>query len=201
MSNNHTFDFTNFLTSFPPDRSVPRNPPTDWLATAEMLAAGVEDLLTSFGGCSFRNGMYRLHTPALGRHWSAIVGEAFPKYRSKVYCFGYDWLGRQFVLDADRIEDGQAQILLCDVGFNEALQIPTSFMQFHNEELPEYSNEALAEPFYLGWLANGGEAPSMSQCVGYRIPPTLGGKDDIQNLELADMEVYWGLLSQIHSGA
>lgn len=200
MFTNYSADFTGFLSKFPPDRNVPHNSSMDWLASAESVAGGISSLLTSYGGCSFRNGLYRLHTPALGERWSGLVGEAFPKYRSGVYCFGYDWLGRQFVLDSSRIKDGQAHILLLDIGFNEALQIPTNFTQFHNEELPGYSNEALAESFYLDWLSNGGEVPAMSQCVAYRIPPTLGGKDEIQNLELSDMEVYWGLLGQIHAG-
>lgn len=135
------------------------------LVSAEPMATGVSSLLTSYGGCSFRNGLYRLHTPTLGARWSALVGEAFPKYRSRVHCFGYDWLGRKFVLDAGQIKDGQAQVLLLDIGFNEALQIPANFSQFHNEELPEYSNEALAESFYLSWFENGGGVPEMSQCV------------------------------------
>ncbi|MBQ6554892.1 MAG: DUF1851 domain-containing protein, partial [Firmicutes bacterium] len=33
----------------------------------------------------------------------------------------------------------------------------------------------------------------------YKVPLFLGGEDDIPNLELCDMEVYWGILSQLKS--
>ncbi|MFO1172723.1 MAG: DUF1851 domain-containing protein [Hyphomicrobiaceae bacterium] len=36
------------------------------------------------------------------------------------------------------------------------------------------------------------------QCFGYVIPPTLGGKFEIENVEVIDVEVYLHLTGQIH---
>lgn len=36
-----------------------------------------------------------------------------------------------------------------------------------------------------------------NQCVGYKVPLFLNGQDDIDNRELSDMEVYWGLMGQM----
>ena len=73
------------------------------------------------------------------------------------------------------------------------LEIPCSFEALHRTELLEYSNDALAAHFHAQWLASGGAVPGLSQCIGYRVPPKLGGKDVIGNLEVIDMEVYWEL--------
>ena len=83
--------------------------------------------------------------------------------------------------------------------FNEVLEIPASFVVFHDTELVDYPGEALAAPFYQRWLSTGGARPALAQCIGYRVPPTLGGADELSNLELTDMEVYWSVVGQINA--
>ena len=41
--------------------------------------------------------------------------------------------------------------------------------------------------------------PSYKNCVGYKVPLFLGGKDAISNYEETDMEVYWSISAQIIS--
>ena len=105
----------------------------------------------------------------------------------------YDWLGRQFALHRGDLVEGLAQVRLFDPGFHQVLNIPCSFETLHRAELPEYADDALAARFHAEWLASGGAAPGLAECIGYRIPPTLGGKDEIANMELTDMDVYWEL--------
>lgn len=182
-----------FIEDFPPDMAFSGYAETSILAEIEPLASGFTELLTRCGGGSFRNGLYRLHTPEGICKWTAIILDSFPEYQGRVTCFGYDWLGRHFALDRNHLVDQQAQVLLFDPGFCEVLEIPCSFDKFHRAELPDYSDDALAAPFYERWLSSGGRPPSITECVGYRIPPKLGGIDDISNLELIDMDVYWTL--------
>ena len=82
-------------------------------------------------------------------------------------------------------------------GTGEILEIPVPFALIHDEELVDYSNEALASEFFASYLASGGEAPDLRQCVGYRTPLFLGGEDDLPNLELIDTDVYWHLVGQL----
>lgn len=56
---------------------------------------------------------------------------------------------------------------------------------------------ALAKSFFHKWKKSGGASPAHSQCVGFRQPLFLGGADDLDNLELSDIDVYWHLMSQI----
>ncbi|MEJ1993556.1 MAG: DUF1851 domain-containing protein, partial [Maritimibacter sp.] len=65
------------------------------------------------------------------------------------------------------------------------------------EEIIKYGDAALAASFYAQWLSSGGGAPTYTQCVGYRTPLFLGGEDEIGNLEIADVDVYWHIMTQL----
>lgn len=82
-------------------------------------------------------------------------------------------------------------------GTGEALEIPCNIGTFHDEELIQYADAALASEFHERWLVSGGGAPKHEQCVGYKKPLFLGGADEIGNLHLSDIDVYWHLLSQL----
>lgn len=155
------------------------------------------DFVKMFGGKSFNNGLYRVHSAPAMQRWTAIVTTAFPKYHERVFCFSCDWLGRHFALDFTRQESGQLLILMFEPGTGQALEIPASFDNFHNVELVEFQNEALAVDFHTSWLSSTGIMPKPSECIGYKVPLFLGGKDVIENLELTDMEIYWSICEQM----
>jgi len=79
-------------------------------------------------------------------------------------------------------------------GTGEALEIPVPFSRFHDEELVDYTEEALARSFFYQWQRSGGPAPTVSECVGYQRPLFLGGKDTVANLEISDLDVYWTIM-------
>jgi hypothetical protein len=163
-------------------------------------ATGVEELdelLSRFGGCSFNSGLYRLHLPSEVGEWSSIVGNAFRGFSGRITCFGYDWLGRQFALDSQRKQDGAAMVTLFEPGTGEALEIPCNLIDFHDAELIDYHDAALASSFFKTWQAAGNPGPKFKQCVGYKRPLFVGGKDIVENLELSDLDVYWHLMGQL----
>lgn len=103
---------------------------------------------------------------------------------------------------AGRVSSGQPQVLLLEPGTGEALEIPLAFAGFHDEELIEYADAALAAGFFDTWsAANSGALPlRRDQRVGYRVPIFLGGQDVVENLELSDLEVYWSICGQLRRG-
>jgi len=111
--------------------------------------------------------------------------------------FAYDWLGRLFAIDCTRMEEGAPAILMLEPGTGQALQIPCNLISFHENELIEYGEEALAVTFYKQWIENGGDAPMQNQCVGYKKPLFLGGKDVCENVEMVDLDVYWTITAQL----
>jgi hypothetical protein len=149
------------------------------------------------GGRTFEGGLYRVHTRVSAHASDAMVRAAFPEFAGRVACFGYDWLGRQFATDTTRGTEEDREVLMLEPGTGEALEIPVSFSKFHDEELVDYGEEALARSFFTQWRESGGEAPQLSECVGYRRPLFLGGEDVIANLEVSDLDVYWTIMGQL----
>ncbi|EDM25260.1 hypothetical protein LNTAR_24813 [Lentisphaera araneosa HTCC2155] len=46
---------------------------------------------------------------------------------------------------------------------------------------------------YQDWIHQSQIEPDYEFIIGYQVPPYLGGKDELHNLEKIDMEVYWEL--------
>src|SRR5205823_258204 len=82
-------------------------------------------------------------------------------------------------------------------GTAAALEIPADIVAFHESQLVNHADAALAKTFHSQWLARGGAVPSPKQCIGYRRPLFLGGNDVLDNLELTDIDVYWTLSAQL----
>jgi hypothetical protein len=170
----------------------------------ESLASvdGYSDFASEFAGATFAGGLYRVHDAESGPLALMLISETFPEFAGRTCPFGYDWLGRQFAVDSGRVAGGQPQVLLLEPGTGEALEIPLAFGGFHDEELVEYADAALATDFFETWsAANAGRLPlRRDQCVGYRVPLFLGGQDVVDNLELSDIEVYWSVCGQLRRG-
>lgn len=172
-----------------------------WANDRLLAVAGYRELAGRFAGCSFENGIYRLHDEGTGPRGKTWIAESFPRFASRAYPFGYDWLGRQFAVDLGRLEGGEPLVLLFEPGTGKVLEIPFSFTQFH-EQLDELREPALAESFFASWAqANPQLLPlGGAQCVGYKVPLFLGGNDGLKNLEVIDLEVYWSVSGQLRQG-
>jgi len=189
--------FDQFHSAFQLTSRIESPPVADLLSKLEPYAVGLTELLGRCGGSTFDNGVYRLHNSDQILKWTKNVETALPAYKGRTVCFAFDWLGRHFALDKGRVENQQMQIFLLEPGAGEAMQIPATFRDFHNAELVECRNDALASDFFAQWLKFGGQAPEHDQCVGYKIPLFLSGSDTIDNLEVSDMDVYWSICGQV----
>jgi len=94
-------------------------------------------------------------------------------------------------------------VLMFEPGTGEALEIPATFRGLHESELPRFPNEALAREFFLEWARPNGEALplALTECVGYRTPLFLGGVDEVENLEVSDLDIYWSIFGQLRREA
>jgi hypothetical protein len=155
------------------------------------------DFFQRFDGASFGDGLYRVIHPADSARWHERVLLAFPDFATRATCFGYDWLGRAFALDAKRLEDGKPGVIMLEPGTGEVLKIPANLVTFHDVTLLTDHDAAVASSFYEKWRGTGGGAPDYDQCVGYKIPLFLAGVDDVENIELSDLDVYWHLMGQL----
>ena len=152
-----------------------------------------------FAGASFDGGIYRVHDEETGLQSLSLMAHAFPEFAQRVCPFGYDWLGRQFAVDSGRALNGQPQVLLLEPGTGEALEVPVSFSAFHDDELVEHPDAAIASGFFAAWSRTNSDASPLlrNQCVGYKVPLFLGGDDTTENLEVSDIDVYWTVCGQL----
>lgn len=153
------------------------------------------DFIMQLGGKRYGKGLFNSFSDENVKKWSEIVAEAYPEFRNKFKIFGYDWLGRCFGIDLRKENDGG--ILLFEIGANDVLEIPCSFEKFLNEEIPMYSDACLARSFFNEWMECFKKEIEYGRCASYKIPLFLGGEDVVTNLEDSDMEVYWGIITQI----
>lgn len=155
------------------------------------------DALISFRnkyqGKDFGEGIYRVFNEEEVPKWKEIISECYPDFTKKFEPFAYDWLGRCFAVDLRNKSTGN--ILLFEIGTADVLEIPCDFVNFHNEEIPMHNESCLASTFFNEWKEVNKLILEHNKCAGYKIPLFLGGNDDISNLELSDMEVYWFICS------
>lgn len=157
---------------------------------------GYEEFMREYAGATFNNGLYRVHALENRAKWTRLIEEAFPTCKGTISAFGYDWVGRQFALDANQRKDGEPLILMCQPGGADMFEIPCTFLTFHEDELINNSDAPLADVAFRDWIQAGNRAPGPTECVGYKVPLFLGGVDDFENYEVCDMEVYWGITTQ-----
>ena len=186
--------FERFPTTF---HTTPQHGPRD----SGTPPPGIRGLLGGRAGTTFTQGLYRLHTESSAAAADALVLGAYPDFAGRIACFGMDWLGRQFSLDPLNGPDEDPGVLLFDIGAGEALEIPTPFSRFHDEELVDYADAALAADFFDQWIKDNPSPILFDQCAGYRVALFLGGTDELSNLEATDLDVYWTLTGQLRVAA
>lgn len=149
------------------------------------------------GITEFDRGLYRIHSKQSATEADALIHNYFPDFSQRSRCFAYDWMGCQFAIDSARGAKNDPEILMFEPGTGEVLEIPIALSRFHDEELVTQSEAALSQTFFHEWIESGGVTPTPNQCVGYKTPLFLGGEDDVPNLEISDLDVYWTLMGQL----
>lgn len=154
-----------------------------------------DELIATYGGASYAEGLYRIHDAAAAQKWSGIIGEAYPTFRGRAFAFGQVWNGNQYAWVKGSEEQGL--VYLFQISTGESFEVSPSILRTHDEELVGFAEETLTEELWNEWRASGGSAPAASQCVGFKKPVFLGGDDTVSNLELTDIEVYWDVTVQL----
>ncbi|MBV1830753.1 DUF1851 domain-containing protein [Komagataeibacter sp. AV436] len=158
------------------------------------MAGSLCHLFKNYGGDSFNGGLYRIVKPKDVKTWSERICKAFPAYEKTMVCFGYDWLGRAFATQNPRKGD---HILLFEPETGDVFKIEGDIISFHNDELVRYGDATLAEGFFAEWQKETGLSLKYNECVSYKIPPFLSGKDELDNLYVEDIDISWYIIAQI----
>jgi hypothetical protein len=158
----------------------------------QLKIAQVRQLIRVYGGTSYGGGIYRIFDAKDAQHWTLLVRRFFPLESADVEAFGRDWQGNVF-----GYREGKAPcVFLFQPGTGDVFEVSDSLEKFHNEELTEHAEEALSLSLWNEWRPDS-PGPGRSQCVGYRKPVFLGGDVAVENLVMADLDVYWEVMGQL----
>lgn len=158
--------------------------------TGEVNVKSVEEFIDQYNGQTFLNGLYRLHYKKDIKKWTDIIEKTFPMVKGKISAFGYDWQGRHFAIYSET-----NTVILLEPGTGEVFDTGYDYQEFHNKEIPNNHITCLASEYFQEWFeANNHFILPHDKCVGYKIPLFLNGKDELSNLEISDMEVYWEIM-------
>lgn len=159
--------------------------------TAQYYIYGSEyrTFVIGLGGMSFGKGLFTVIERGDIGYWEDNVTRAFPEYRNKFRLFGYDWMGRCFALNSSK--EDEEKIIVFDPAALSVSEVSLSFMDFVNRAIPLNTNECLMSDNFIRWYNENRTELEYMQCVAYKEPLFLGGKDEAENLTIDDMDRYW----------
>lgn len=149
-------------------------------------------LIEFYQGKTFKDGLFRLHKISDTEKWNGIIAEAYPNAKGLIACFGYDWLGRQYAVNKNSMT-----VIFFEPGTGCALDTEKTLDEFFSYEIEDENGAVLSYDYFLLWKEHNPCEIKDNKCVGYITPLFLGGEDAIDNLEISDIEVYWGICGQL----
>jgi hypothetical protein len=168
-------------------------PETDLACVDEELVA----VIGLLGGKTFDSGLYRVCRADQLIPRTQMTAGMFDVVGNRAVVFAADWLGRQFAVRDDDGPGSPRTVVCLDAGGADSFATDQSIIEFHNRALVKQTNAALASSFFRKWHRSNPSDILPTQCVGYRVPLFLSGADELSNLELGDMGVYWHLCTEM----
>lgn len=154
-----------------------------------------KELLLEYGGKSFDQGLYTIHTFKDSLKWTDLLTHYFEKYDGEVICFAHDWMGRQFCVPTKSNEC----IIVFDPATLEDLFLGENLINFHNNILTDKIGFLAVDLFDNALKQLRITGIDNHKCLGFKIPLFLGGKEEVWNYEVSDLEVYWDLEFQLYN--
>ena len=141
-------------------------------------------------GKSYREGLYRFFEEGKIQYWNGIVASCFPTYEGLIIVMSYDWMGRIFA-----IENSSQKVILFEIGSGDVYDTDADVLDFHDNLIAEHPEECLISELFAEWRKlNNNISLKSTDCVSYKVPLIMGGNDELENLDLCDMDVYWEIL-------
>lgn len=154
-----------------------------------------KELLLEYGGKSFDQGLYTIHTFRDSLKWTDLLSHYFEKYDGEVISFAHDWMGRQFCVPTKSNEC----IIVFDPATLEDLFVNENLIDFHNNILIDKVGFLAVDLFDNALKQLRITGIDHYKCLGFKTPLFLGGKEEVWNYEVSDLEVYWDLEFQLYT--
>ncbi len=128
-----------------------------------------------------------------GNNWGSLLSDWVPPLPSSFTLWLVNRFGDAFVVSDD---DGSVHML--DVGGGTLARVADN--RAHFTDLLDQSDNAnnwLMIPL-VDACREAGMSLEPSKCYGFKIPPVLGGKYEVANVEPTDLAVHYSLLADIY---
>jgi len=130
-----------------------------------------------------------------GKDWAAFLRDWMPPLPASFTLWLVNRFGDLFVVS----DDGTVHML--DVGAGTLVVVADSRSHFADLlDQDGNANDWLLIPL-VDECWDAGMSLDPSQCYGFKIPPVLGGKYEVANVEPTDLAVHYSLLAQIYKQA
>lgn len=127
-----------------------------------------------------------------GVEWDVLLRDWTPPLPGMFTLWLVNRFGDTFVVH----EDGSVNML--DVGAGSYQRVADSRDQFADlMDVDDNASNWLMIPLVDACLA-AGMSPGPGQCYSFKVPPVLGGKYELSNVELTAMAVYYSFLGDIY---
>lgn len=144
------------------------------------------------------DGFLRFHTPESAHASYEACTRMIEGIEGRYYPFAFDWSGREFLFDIRDPESKPRYVIMIDPAEGEYYTTGLTIDEFFEAAVDE-DEDALAYPSYEEWRESAPEAGPLGfdRVVGYKVPLSLGGSDEVANMEVTDFRVYFELCTQI----
>lgn len=153
-----------------------------------------ENFSKKFSGKSFNNYLYRIHSQDTMRLTQEAVDLMFPEFESTLKIFAYDWLGRQYAFDLERVnEESENLLAVLQVEDAQVFAIDETLQSFHETFLnSENGLHVLGKPFRES-LSEDYKNLNLKplECIAFKTPLFLNAEVSESNLEVQDLIFYW----------
>lgn len=162
-----------------------------------LIARSRGDILAVMGERSFNLGSLRTFTAETSPKWDAIIARAYPEFAGIIRCVAFGWDGKIIAEVTHTKGEIDAGFAIFDPSTGESLNGADTVWVFFEEILPEDEEDLLSAANYYEWLTQTGTPAAYDECVGFDVPPFLGGPVSLKNMSITDLEVYWELTAPL----
>ncbi len=159
---------------------------------SDKFLSNMQEIMDKAGGRSYNNGLFVIYRQEDVGDYTEIIERLFPQAKDKIFCFGRDWLNRQFAVTNYK----PFTILQFDPNYRDITHIEVDLKQFFEQELILKCDDLCAKNYFLEW----NKSLNYSQCASYTVPIFFGGKDSVDNLQIIDSYVDLEILAQLQVG-
>ena len=186
-------EFSEFLSRYKITSTIDDNDIIQDLHEVKLFPKSLKSIIEIAQGKIYERGLFRIYNFKNILRRTQKGKEYFSSERSDYYCFGCDWTGRQFAVNYDN-----SHIFMLDHSINEFSHLKSTLEIFFCDFLVNMKNDVLLGTEFINIMDHLKiDQLVENQVLGFKVPLFLGGKDQLDNYIISDLDMDWDVSLQI----